>query len=432
MIAVMSAAFGLAVNAQNAIVTNFFEDLLHLKGPEFGYITSIREVGGFLLIFLTAVLYKVSLQRVTAGALALLGIGFALYGFANSFLSVVPWVILASVGMHTVLQTQYSLGMSLTSESKSGSILGRIQAIGQAGIVAGLVLMFVVFHFHLASYRTTFIILGAIAAVGALAIIRFPHLHEGQVRKTAPKREPIVLKRDYRYYYILNILDGARQQVFFSFGLWVLVNHFSLSVSQISLVLLGVAFVSMVSSAWIGRRIDLHGEKLVLSVVNVAYVLALAGFALAGNVWLAALCYLVYAFISPVSSIAATTYVRKIAVHEDVAPTLAMGVTLLHATAIVVPVAAGYILNFVGYRIPFFIACLFALAAITVTRRLNPAQQKSAERLAADRVRAGEPARLSGEDAAAEVRAVIMAADGGPGEEIAAQAAIESIVERTE
>lgn len=432
MIAVMSAAFGLAVNAQNAIVTNFFEDLLHLKGPQFGYITSIREVGGFLLIFLTAVLYKVTLQRVTAGALALLGIGFALYGFANSFLSVIPWVIVASVGMHMVLQTQYSLGMSLTTESKSGSVLGRIQAVGQAGIVAGLVLMFVIFHFHLLSYKTTFIVLGAAAAVGAIAIFRFPHLHEGQVRKTAPKREPLVLKRDYRYYYTLNILDGARQQVFFSFGLWVMVNHFSLTVSQISLLLLAVAFVSMLSSAWIGRRIDRHGEKLTLSVVNVAYVVALAGFALAGSAWLAALCYLVYAFISPVSSIAATTYVRKIAIHEDVAPTLAMGVTLLHATAIVVPAAAGYILNFVGYRVPFFIACVFALAAITVTRRLNPSQQKSAERLAVDRVRGGEPALLSREDAATDVRAVIMAADGGPGEEIAAQAAIESIVERTD
>ena len=38
-----------------------------------------------------------------------------------------------------------------------------------------------------------------------------------------------------------------------------------------------------------------------------------------------------------------------------------MGVTLLHATAIVVPVAAGMILNYVGYQVPFFIGCGFAL-----------------------------------------------------------------------
>jgi predicted MFS family arabinose efflux permease len=389
MLAVMSAALGFALNAHSGVVTNFFEEVLKLKGPEFGYITAIREVGGFLLIFLTAVLYRVSLQRLTAGALVLLAAGYILYGFSTSFLTVIPWVVITSFGFHTVLQTQYSLGMSLTTESKSGAILGRMAAVGQAGTFAALALMFLIFHFHLLSYRTTFIILGIVALIGAVAIVRFPHMHEGQVRKVPPKRERIVWKRDYRYYYVLNVLDGARQQVFFSFGLWVLVNRFSMSVSQISLLLLAMAFISMVSSSWVGRRIDRHGEKLAISVVNIAYVAALVGFATVGNVWGAGLFYLVYALISPVSTIAATTYVGKIAVPEDVAPTLAMGLTLFHATAIVVPVAAGYILNYVGYQIPFYIACVFALAAIGVTRGLNPAKQKCAARIAADLAGAG-------------------------------------------
>jgi hypothetical protein len=153
-------------------------------------------------------------------------------------------------------------------------------------------------------------------------------------------------------------------------------------------------------------------------------------------VWGASLFYLVYALISPVSMIAATTYVRKIAVPEDVAPTLAMGVTLLHATAIVVPVAAGYILNFVGYQIPFYIACVFAVAAIGVTRGLNPAKQKSAARIAADLAEAAGAgqagSRLSAQESAAEAAAVVMAGDGGPGEAIAGQAAVHSITERSE
>lgn len=439
MLAVMSATLGFALNAHGGVVTNFFEEVLKLKGPQFGYITAVREVGGFLLIFMTAVLYRVSLQRLTAGALILLAIGYILYGFATSFLTVIPWVVITSFGFHTVLQTQFSLGMSLTTESKSGAVLGRMAAVGQAGTFAGLALMFLIFHFHLVSYRTTFILLGIVALIGAFAILRFPHMHEGEVRKVPPKRERLVWKRDYRYYYVLNILDGARQQVFFSFGLWVLVNRFSMSVSQISLLLLSMAFVSMLSSSWVGRRIDRHGEKLTISIINVAYVGALIGFATVGNVWGASLFYLVYALISPVSTIAATTYVRKIAVPEDVAPTLAMGVTLLHATAIVVPVAAGYILNFVGYQIPFYIACVFAVAAIGVTRGLNPAKQKSAARIAADLAKAAGAgaagqagSRLSAEESAAEATAVVMAADGGAGEAIAGQAAVHSITERSE
>ena len=61
-----------------------------------------------------------------------------------------------------------------------------------------------------------------------------------------------------------------------------------------------------------------------------------------------------------------------------------MGVTILHATAVVVPVAAGFILNFVGYQVPFFIACGAALITVAVTHRLNPAAQRTAARVVMD------------------------------------------------
>ena len=73
-----------------------------------------------------------------------------------------------------------------------------------------------------------------------------------------------------------------------------------------------------------------------------------------------------------------------ISIPEDIAPNLAMGVTVLHATAIVVPFAAGFILNYVGYQIPFLIACGFAVVTFFVTLRLDPVKQRCAARLAAD------------------------------------------------
>jgi len=442
MLAIMSAALGFALNAHTNIVTNYFEQILHLSGPQFGYITAIREVGGFILIFLSAVLYRISLQKVTAGALVILAVGYGFFGVSTSFLTVIPWVIITSLGFHTVLQTQYFLGMSLTTEAKSGSVLGRMAAYGQAGTFAALVIVFLVFHFHLFSFKATFVLLGVVAFVGAIAIFRFPHLHEGAERRVAPKRDRIVWRRAYRYYYLLNLLDGARQQVFFSFGLWVLVNRYNLTVSEISLVLLAVTFASMMSSSYVGRMIDRHGERRILSAINIAYVVALAGYALAGNVVLACVFYLIYAFITPFSPIAASTYLRKIAVPEEVAPSLAMGVTLLHSTAIVVPVAAGFILNYVGYRVPFFIACGFAVITFFITLRLDPVAQRIAGRVAFDDARlaavaagtmgAGQSDQdLTAAGDAAEATAVLMAMDGGAGEAAAGQAAIHSIIDRT-
>jgi predicted MFS family arabinose efflux permease len=384
MLAAMSLAIGFAYSAQSNIATNFFEDVLHFNGPQFGYITAVREVGGFLMIFLTAGLYRVSLQRLTAGALVFLAVGYGLFGVSHSFMTLVPWVLLSSFGFHTVLQTQYALGMNLTTQNKAGHVLGRMAAFYQGGTFVALVAIFLIFHFHLLSYEQTFVVLGFVAFLGAIAIFRFPHLHDGEPRKVAPKRDPVVWRNDYRYYYALNLLDGVRQQIFYSFGLWVLVNRFGLTVSQISLVLIAVTIGGMTASSYVGKLIDRYSERPVLQAINIAYVVALAGYALAGNVAVACVFYVVYAFIYPFSPIASSTYLRKIAVPEEIAPTLAMGVTIMHATAIVVPVVAGFILNYVGYQIPFFIACGAAVVTVLVTTRLNPTAQRSAARVALD------------------------------------------------
>ena len=387
MLATMQLAYGFAYSANNGTVTNFFEDVLHFSGPQFGYMTAIRETAGLCLILLMALLYRVSIQRLTAGAMLFLAIGYGLFGVATGFASVIPWILISSFGMHTVLQTQFALGMSLTTQERSGHVLGRLAAFYQAGNFAAFIAVFLIFHFRLLSYEHTFILIGIVAFIGALAVLRFPHLRDGEQRKVAPKRAAFVWRRDYRYYYWLNLLDGVRQQIFFSFGLWVLVNRFKLTVSDISLVLLAGTAVAIFSSSYVGRLIDRLGERRVLQWINLGYVVALGGYALAGNMYLACIFYVLYSFVSPFSTIGASTYLRKIAVPEEVAPSLAMGVTILHATAVVVPVAAGFILNFVGYQIPFYMACAAALVTVAVTQRLNPAAQRTSARVALDEAR---------------------------------------------
>jgi len=391
MLAAMSLAFGLA-QSNWTVTTNYFDNVLGFTGSQFGYITAIREIPGLLLIFVTAALYRMSQQRLTAAALVVLGIGTAGFVLATGFWSVVPWILISSVGFHTVLQTQSALGMSLVEEARSGGVLGRMAGIVQAGGLIGTSTILLVFWVWPNAYHPVYLVCGLLALVGAAAIVGFPHLLEGRPIAAQLPRQPIVFRREYRYYYWLNFLDGARQQLFFSFGLWVLVSRFDMGVSAVSLVTIISTVVAMLFSPWAGRMIDRHGERRTLSAINVAYVIALAGYAMMGSVWLACLFYVTYSFIAPFSAIGAATYLRKIAVPADIAPSLAMGVTLLHATAIVVPVAAGFILNYVGYQVPFFIGCGFALAAVVVTLRLDAVKQRSEARAAMDAERAGPEA----------------------------------------
>lgn len=384
MLAAMSLAFGLSMNTSNAVTTNYFADVLGFTGPQFGYMTAIREIPGLLLILVTALLYRMSQQRLTALALVTLGVGLAGYALATSFWTVLPWLLLGSLGFHTVLQTQVALGMTLSEEARSGRVLGIMAGIVQAGALVGTGAVMLVFLAWQDAYAGVYVACGLIAVLGAAAIVGFPHLHEGRPITAQMPRQRIVVDRGYRYYYVLNVLDGARQQLFFSFGLWVLVSRFGMGVSAVSLVVIISTVVAMVFAPWAGKMIDRHGERHTLSAINVAYIVALGGYALMDDVWLACVFYVLYSFIAPFSAIGAATYLRKIAVPADIAPSLAMGVTLLHATAIVVPVAAGWILNYVGYQVPFFIGCGFALVAAVVTLRLDPVRQRTAAKVVFD------------------------------------------------
>ena len=284
LLAAMSAAFGLSQFTSQAVTTNYFENVLHFTGPQFGYMTAIREVPGFLLIFITALLYRMSQQRLTALALVVLGVGLGGFVLATSFWTVIPWLLISSLGFHIVLQTQYSLGMNLAEETKSGRVLGIMAGIVQAGALVGTAAVLLVFLAWPHAYHAVYLVCGFIALLGAAAIVGFPHLHEGKPIEAQLPRQRIVFTRDYRYYYLLNLLDGARQQLFFSFGLWVLVSRFGLGVSAVSLVVIVSTVVAMLFSPWAGRMIDRHGERRTLSAINVAYIVALGGYALMNNV----------------------------------------------------------------------------------------------------------------------------------------------------
>ena len=387
LLGAMTLAFGMAMAMQQNVVTNYYENVLHFRGPQFGYITAIREVPGFLLIIFTALFFRMSIPRLTAMALVLQAAGYALFGVSNSFWTVAPWVVVSSLGYHTVLQTQYALGMSLTGQGKSGSVLGKMAAVNNGGTLAAMFVILVAFHEHWLSFRSSFVLAGALAFVAAIAIFRFPTLRDGEEAEHHLPRARFVVRRPYRLYYYLCLLDGGRQQIFFSFGLWVLVNRYQMAVPQVSAILIAVSVFSVMMGPLIGRMIDVRGEKTVLGGINAAYITALVGYALIQNLYAAIFFYALYSLIMGMSSMGSATYLRKVAVSEDIAPSLAMGVTLQHAAAIVVPIAAGFILNFVGYQVPFLIASGFSVVAIIVSRRLDPLAQRAPARVAEDLAR---------------------------------------------
>jgi hypothetical protein len=385
ILAITTFSMQITMNLFSTVSSNFFRDELGMSGELNGYLIAIRELPGFLLILVAAALLRLGLARATSVSLLIAGIGFMVFAPTHSFGQVIIPTLISSVGYHSWLQLQSALGLSVAKKGEEGAVLGRLSGIGFAG---GMIAMAAVLaalgtdwwvtgdlRTHQGPIlRSAWVVAGLAAVIGAVAIRKFPtSVADRQAAKTAPR---ITWRREYKLYYLLTFLDGSRQQIYFAFAPFVLVEHFNLNAFYLTSILIAAAVINWRMGSVIGRFVDRKGEKRVLMVGYTMHLAVFIGFAVAPNVWIAAIAYLGYNFLS-LFSIGTTTYLKKICLREDLAPSLAMGVSLSHLTAIVVPVVGAALWTKLGYQFPFLFGTIFVVMSLIATRKIDVARQRA-------------------------------------------------------
>ena len=376
----------IVINIPQTISPNFFRDEIGMDGALNGYLIAIREVPGFLLIFVAAILLRHGLARATAAALAIAGVGYVFFAWTNSFVGLIVPTLIASVGYHSWLQLQDALGLSLAKHGEEGSVLGRFRSIGFAGtIVALLITLAILFGVERVSgdlraaqgpwLRGLFVATGVCAVVGAIVIFRFPV--SASARAAARVAPRITWRKEYGLYYWLSFLDGSRMQIYFAFAPFVLVEQFGVDALTLTALLIVSALINWRTGSLVGRLVDRYGEKRMLTAGYTMHLLVFLGFALSQNIWLLYLTYLGYNFLF-LFSIGTTTYLRKICRPEDLAPSLAMGVSLAHLTAIVVPIVGATLWERLGYQFPFLFGTVFIFISLWLTQKIDIPKQRIA------------------------------------------------------
>ena len=137
----------IVINIPQTISPNFFRDEIGMDGALNGYLIAIREVPGFLLIFVAAFLLRHGLAVATTIALSVAGVGYFLFAGAHSFAGLIVPTLIASVGYHSWLQLQDALGLSLARQGEEGSVLGRFRSIGFAGTIVALLVTLAILFF---------------------------------------------------------------------------------------------------------------------------------------------------------------------------------------------------------------------------------------------------------------------------------------------
>ncbi|NLG84754.1 MAG: MFS transporter, partial [Firmicutes bacterium] len=177
----------------------------------------------------------------------------------------------------------------------------------------------------------------------------------------------------------LNILWGARKQLFLTFAPWVLVKVYKQPPTTFATLILVASVAGVILQPMLGRAIDRFGERRILLWEAFCIVGICLGYALAGRVfggralYVLFLCYGIDRFLMAVS-MARATYLRKIVEDPaDLMPTLSMGVSLDHFVSMTVPYLGGLLWTRFGYPAVFLAGAAIAAGNLAVAWRLRTA-----------------------------------------------------------
>lgn len=339
---VMAAAMPIAFATWSALLNNFVIEAAGFTGREIGWLHSLREVPGLLAIGVIVLLWVIREQVLALIALLLLGLATAITAAFPSFGGLMVVTFLSSVGFHYFETVNQSLQLQWIDKSRAPQTLGRIVAVGSgASLVAYGLLMLTWKTFDL-SYNTVYAISGGTTAVIAVACaLLWPRFEAPE-----PQLKTFVLRRRYWLYYAMQMMAGARRQIFVVFAAFMMVEKYGFQVHEITGLFVINYLANTIAAPMMGRAVGRFGERaaLVLEYSGLIFVfLAYGGlYVMNWPVWVAGMLYVLdHLFFA--LAFAQRTYFQKIADAGDIAPTAAVAFTINHIAAVFLPALLGYL-----------------------------------------------------------------------------------------
>jgi MFS family permease len=377
--ALATLMMGLYSGLYDPSFNNYLAQVHHIGEVARGGLEFPRELPGFLVIFVFASLLFLPDTRIAMVATLLVGVSLLGQGYlAPGMKSVIIWMIIWSTGQHLFMAVSSVIGLRLAEEGRAGRLLGQLGSMESLGNLAGMTLVyFGASRMHF-TFGTIFAIAGSCAFLAALSL----YLIKPQPLK---KQQAIIFKKEYLLFYILNVLFGARKQIFLTFAPWVLIKMYHCQVPTFALLGLTGTLLSFVFRPFLGRAIDDLGEKpiiivesLILILICILYGFAPRWFAAPVALFITMACYVTDQLLFSVR-IARTTYLNRIAVNkDDIGPTISMGLTLDHAVSMAVPFCGGLLWVSFGFQWVFLAAAVIAFLNLLTARYITEINNRPA------------------------------------------------------
>ena len=167
---------------------------------------------------------------------------------------------------------------------------------------------------------------------------------------------------------MLEMFYGARKQVFFTFGPYVLILFYGANTATISLLFAVSAVACFFTSGPVGRIIDRLGYKVVmvadtLILVIVCFFYGFAHHIFPENVAFIVCCvnYVLDAIISQ-AAMASNVYVQDLSDSmEETKATISTGVSINHVITVFIALCGGWIWQSLGIELLFILSAVLGL-----------------------------------------------------------------------
>jgi len=361
IILTMASAVGL--QAWQTLFNNFAVEVAGLEGKHVGVIQSVREIPGFLALLAIYVMLIIKEHRLSALSILLLGIGLGVTGISPTFTDLMIATLISSFGFHYYETTNMSLTLQYFDKQQAPWVFGRQYSIAAASNI-GIGLFIYMISFFL-NYSQTYMIIGLF--IVGVAIWGF--FQKPEQTDIPPQRKKMVFRKKYWLFYFLTFMAGARRQIFIAFAVFLLVKRFEYSVQEVTILFVANNVIKYYLSPLIGKSIVRFGERKVLSLEYASLIFVFLAYAFVDSRLLVAGLYVLdHIFFS--FAMAIQTYFQKVADSRDIAPSMAVGFTINHIAAVVLPTLGG-LLWMVDYRIPFIAGAVMSAVSLMAVQLIR-------------------------------------------------------------
>lgn len=360
--------FGAASGIFMSTLNNYLSEVHGLDAAARGWLELPRELPGFLIIGVSALLLTFMREaRMAALAMVLTAVGALSLGvLARDTVLLVVFIVVWSLGDHIIFAVEGPIGLTLAKRGNEGRRLGQLGGARNLGTIVGVAGVWVLARLAGDRYDLFY---GLAALCAVLAGWHYWHLHLGGA--TAARSRRLVFKRKYSIFYAISALFGVRKQIFLAFGGWVLVSLHGVPVSTIALLYFVAACLGVVFRPLLGDVIDWVGERAVLAADELLLLGICLVYAFVDDVRLLYGAYILDSILFALR-IARTTYLKKIADSPaDITPTIATGITIDHVVAMSLPVLSGWLWEHYGHEWVFLLAGAIAVAGFFVCLQIR-------------------------------------------------------------